>query len=80
MFVTRLEPRLKEYIFTRREDWNTLEINVILTYLIHGAYYAYMQYRNTDAKEVLNMISSVASSVLLKYTEKLEKTEVPEEE
>lgn len=77
MLATRMDIRLKEYIFSRREDWNTLEINVILTYLIQGAYYAYMQYRNTNAKEVLHMISIMAGSVLKHYTEKFRK---PDEE
>jgi len=71
MLAARLETRLKEYIFTRHEEWNTLEINVILTYLIQGAYCAYMQYRDTDSKEVLRMINKMASSVLRKYTESL---------
>ena len=68
VFASRLETRLKEYIFSRREDWNTLEINVILTYLIQGAYSAYMQYRDTDAKEVLRMINTTAGAVLRMYT------------
>jgi len=69
VFASRLETRLKEYIFSRREDWNTLEINVILTYLIQGAYCAYMQYRDTDAKEVLRMINTTAGAVLRMYTD-----------
>ncbi len=75
MLATRLEARLKQYIFARHQDWDTLEINVILTYLIQGAYCAYMQYRSTDAKEVLRMINTMASSVLRKYTQNPTKTE-----
>ena len=70
MLAVRLENRLKEYIFSRHPDWDTLEINVILTYLIQGAYCAYMQYRDTDAKEVLRMINTMAGSVLRKYTDR----------
>ncbi len=67
MLAYRLETCLKEYIFSRHEDWNNLEVNVILTYLIHGAYDTYMQYRNTQPKEVLLMINNMAASVLRKY-------------
>ena len=70
MLSVQLEKSLKEYIFERRPEWNNFEINVILTYLIQGAYHAYMQYRSTDSKEVLLMINQVAASVLLKYTNK----------
>ncbi len=70
MLASRMETRLKEYIFSRHEDWNTLEINVVLTYLIQGAYCAYMQYRGTEPKEVLLMINTVAASVLRMYTDK----------
>ena len=69
MLAVRLENRLKEYIFSRHPDWDTLEINVVLTYLIQGAYYTYMQYRNQHAKEVLLMINKMAGSVLRRYTE-----------
>lgn len=74
LLAIRMDTHLKEYIFTRHEDWNTLEINVILTYLIHGAYHAYMQYRDQDAKEVLHMISIMAGSVLRRYTKKFRKS------
>lgn len=68
MLAARMDVQLKEYIFSRHEDWNTLEINVILTYLIQGAYYAYMQYHSKNAKEVLRMINTMAGSVLRRYT------------
>lgn len=72
MLAYHLEIRLKEYIFSRREDWNTPEINMILTYLIHGAYHTYVQYRDTDAKKVLLQINTMAASVLRMYTKNTE--------
>ena len=68
MLAYRMESRLKEYIFTRHPSWDVLEVNVILTYLIHGAYHAYMQYRDEDPREVLQMIDTTAASVLRMYT------------
>ncbi|MEE5993748.1 MAG: TetR/AcrR family transcriptional regulator [Oscillospiraceae bacterium] len=90
MLAVRLEKRLKDYIFDRHPDYrDDLEKNVILTYLIHGAYDAYMQYRDKDPKTVLLMIDTMAAAVLKMYTandtptnvEKMEeKEEVPAEE
>ena len=71
MLATRLESRLKEYIFGRHPDWDTLETNVILTYLIHGAYHAYMQYKGEESKQVLLMINTMAGTVLRMYTSHL---------
>ena len=69
MLAQRLEKRLKDFIFERHPDYrDDLEKNVILTYLIHGAYYAYMQYRDSDTKQVLLMINTMASTVLRLYT------------
>ncbi len=69
MLAFRMETRLKEYILNRRPEWDTLEINVILTYLIQGAYHAYMQYRDKNAKQILLVINQLASSVLRQYTQ-----------
>lgn len=75
MLIVKLEKRLKEYIFERRPDWNTLEINIILTYLIHGAYHAYKQYKiisenkQESLKQVMLIINQMASSVLSMYTQ-----------
>lgn len=80
MLAVRLEARLKAYLFSLHPDWDTLEINVILTYLIQGAYYTYMQYRNQHAKEVLFMINKMAGSVLRMYTQKTEQDDNPQEE
>ncbi|HAJ96479.1 MAG TPA: TetR/AcrR family transcriptional regulator [Ruminococcus sp.] len=69
MLAVRLEKRLKEYIFSRHPDYrDDLEKNVILTYLIHGAYHAYMHYRGGDTKTVLLMIDKMAATVLKLYT------------
>ena len=69
MLATCLESRLKEYIFQLHPDYrDDLEKNVILTYLIHGAYHAYMQYRAEDHKTILLMINTMASAVLRMYT------------
>ena len=69
MLAARLEQRLKDYIFERHpEERDDLEMNVILTYLIHGAYHAYIQYRDHDPKAVLLIIDRMAASVLKKYT------------
>ena len=76
-----LEKRLKAYIFSihpqYRED---LTYNVILTYLIQGAYQAYMQYREHDPKEVLLIINTVASSVLRMHRSRQPDTEMPQED
>ncbi|MDE5753776.1 MAG: TetR/AcrR family transcriptional regulator [Oscillospiraceae bacterium] len=78
MLAIKLEQSLKQYIFHRRPDWNTLEINVILTYLIYGGYHAYVQYKNTvhskpeDLKEIMRIINQMASTVLCVYTEEKE--------
>lgn len=76
-----LEKRLKTYIFSihpqYRED---LTYNVILTYLIQGAYQAYMQYREHDPKEVLLIINTVASSVLRMHRSRQPDTEMPQED
>lgn len=69
MLATCLESRLKEYIFRLHPDYrDDLEKNVILTYLIHGAYHAYMQYHAEDHKTILLMINTMASAVLRMYT------------
>lgn len=68
MLVQRLEASLKEYIFDLHPDYReNLEKNVILTYLIHGAYHAYVQYRGEDPKTILLMINKMASAVLRRY-------------
>ncbi len=69
MLAARLERRLKDYIFERHPSYrDDLEKNVVLTYLIHGAYHAYMQYRDHDPKAVLLIIDRMAASVLKRYT------------
>ena len=69
MLAELLEHSLKEYIFKRRPEYrDDLEKNVILTYLIHGAYRAYIQYRSEDPKRILLMINTMASAVLRMYT------------
>lgn len=69
MLATCLETCLKEYIFRLHPDYrDDLEKNVILTYLIHGAYHAYMQYHSEDHKTILLMINTMASAVLRMYT------------
>lgn len=69
LLATRLEKRLKEYIFSLHPDYREdLEKNVVLTYLIHGAYHAYIQYRDKDPKSILLMINTMASAVLRMYT------------
>ncbi|MBQ8926751.1 MAG: TetR/AcrR family transcriptional regulator [Oscillospiraceae bacterium] len=76
-----LEKRLKTYIFELHPEYREdLEYNVVLTYLIHGAYRAYMQYRDREPKEILLIINTVASSVLRQYTgEAPQAKELPEE-
>lgn len=75
MLAIKMEERLKEYIFDRRPDWDTVEINVILTYLIHGSYHTYTKYKKMiqnqqiTLKEVMFIISQMASSVLQMYTQ-----------
>lgn len=69
MLANLLEERLKEYIFGLHPEYRTdLERNVILTYLIQGAYHAYIHYRSEDPKAVLLMINTMASGVLRSYT------------
>ena len=71
MLATLLEASLKEYIFGLHPEYRgDLEKNVILTYLIQGAYHAYIEYREHDPKEVLLMINTMASAVLRIYTRK----------
>ena len=68
MLANLLEERLKEYIFGLRPEYrNDLERNVVLTYLIQGAYHAYIHYRGEDPKAVLLMINTMASAVLRMY-------------
>ncbi|MDE5768001.1 MAG: TetR/AcrR family transcriptional regulator [Oscillospiraceae bacterium] len=75
MLVIQLEQKLKQYIFHRRPEWNTFKINVILTYLIHGGYHVYIQYKNTahskpeDLKEIMWIINQTASAILNMYTQ-----------
>ena len=81
LLATRLEKRLKEYIFSLHPDYrDDLEKNVVLTYLIHGAYHAYIQYRDKDPKSILLMINTMASAVLRMYTRPAAKSpaETPE--
>ena len=69
MLALRLEKRLKDYIFELHPDYRSdLEKNVVLTYLIHGAYHTYVQYSGEDHKTVLLMINTMASAVLRMYT------------
>lgn len=68
MLPRQLECQLKEYIFGLHPEYrDDLEMNVILTYLIQGAYHAYIQYRSRDSKQVLLMINTMASDVLRRY-------------
>ena len=73
MLTMKLEQNLKEYIFKRRPEWDTLEINVVLTYLIHGGYHAYIQYkkslngRTDNLKEIMLIINQMASTILKIY-------------
>ena len=68
MLAERLEKRIKDYIFERHpERREELEINVVLTYLIHGAYHAYMQHREQDSKRLLLAINRMAAAVLKMY-------------
>ena len=75
MFTMKLEKCLKEYIFERKPDWNTLEMNVILTCLVHGGYHTYVQYKHeirksqVDLKQITLMINKIAGSVLSIYTQ-----------
>jgi AcrR family transcriptional regulator len=69
MLASLLEGQLKEYIFGLHPEYrDDLEKNVVLTYLIQGAYHAYIQYRDENPKEVLLMINTMASAVLRLYT------------
>lgn len=71
MLATLLEKSLKEYIFGLHPEYREdLEKNVVLTYLIQGAYHAYIQYRDEDPKAILLMINKMAASVLREYTHK----------
>ena len=79
MLAVRLETSLKEYIFKLHPEYREdLEKNVVLTYLIHGAYHAYMQYRAEDHKTILLMINTMASAVLRMYTRPAEPVPPPE--
>lgn len=75
MFTMKLEKCLKEYIFARKPDWDTLEMNVILTCLVHGGYHTYVQYKHAirkqqvDLKQITLMINKIAGSVLSMYTQ-----------
>ncbi|MDE7122665.1 MAG: TetR/AcrR family transcriptional regulator, partial [Oscillospiraceae bacterium] len=75
MLTIKLEQNLKDYIFARRPEWDNLEINVVLTYLIHGGYHAYIQYkknrngRTDNQKEIMMIINQMASTILKIYTE-----------
>ena len=69
MLATLLEEQLRRYIFGLHPEYrDDLEKNVVLTYLIQGAYHAYIQYRDEDTKAVLLMINKMASAVLRIYT------------
>lgn len=70
LLAQRLEYSLKEYIFERHPNYREdLEKNVILTYLIHGAYHTYLQYRGEDPKSILLIINRMASAVLCMFTD-----------
>lgn len=70
MLAERLEKRIKAYIFERHpERKEDLELNVVLTYLIHGAYHAYMQHKEQDGKRVLLAINQMAAAVLRMYAQ-----------
>ena len=76
MLATLLEARLKTYIFGLHPEYrDDLEKNVVLTYLIQGAYHAYIQYRSENPKEVLLMINTMASAVLRLYTRPAEEVQ-----
>lgn len=76
MFTARLEKRIKDYIFDIRPDYREdLEMNVIFTYLIHGGYHAYMQYRDTEPKSVMLAVNRLASAVLRMYAKHPEEVE-----
>lgn len=66
--VNLLEEKIKSYIFSRHPQLrDSLEMNVVLTYLIQGGYRAYMQYAGAGIREVMLMVNTVASAVLRTY-------------
>ncbi len=63
-----LEEKIKSYIFSRHPELqSSLEMNVVLTFLIQGGYRAYMQYAAAGTGEVMLMINTVASADLRTY-------------
>ena len=60
-----LEERFKEIIFEKHPEYNTLEWNIKLTFILQGSYYAYAQYyKNYDVATISRILSELNERML----------------
>lgn len=60
----RIEESLKEIIFEKYPDYkNDLKWNIVLSYCIQGAYWAFQGSRGQDVNQVIEIISDITSNV-----------------
>ena len=60
----RIEESLKEIIFEKYPDYkNDLKWNIVLSYCIQGAYWAFQGSRGQDVNQVIEIISDITRNV-----------------
>lgn len=62
--ANRLETAIKELIFRKYPEYqNDVEKNILLSYCIQGAYYAYVNNQSADAETVIQVIENIAKAL-----------------
>ena len=60
----RLETAIKELVFRKYPEYqNNVEINILLSYCIQGAYYAYVNNQSADVDTLFQVIENIARTL-----------------
>ena len=60
----RLENAIKELVFRKYPEYqNNVEINILLSYCIQGAYYAYVNNQSADVDTLIQVIENIARTL-----------------
>ena len=60
----RLETAIKELVFRKYPEYqNNVEINILLSYCIQGAYYAYVNNQSADTDTLIQVIENIARTL-----------------
>ena len=60
----KLENAIKELVFRKYPEYqNNVEINILLSYCIQGAYYAYVNNQSADVDTLIQVIENIARTL-----------------